>query len=185
MEEAENEEEEPIKPVDPAMEKWLKNIDDGRISINGKFIFLIIVEMMLVWFLGREQFVNKEFAAAYAEMPESSIITICRFLCAIFLHISLADELEQANMLMKYAMNHPYRFKAWFNAFLVGLAQLVALVSVELVNVAVLLTNPTVMDTIMNFLALVIISDFDDYFFSTIKNDPIARLISDGEIVFF
>ena len=88
-------------------------------------------------------------------------------------------------MLMKYSINHPYKFKAWFNAFMVGLCQMIALVSVELVNVAVLLTNPTVMDTIMNFLALVIISDFDDYFFMTIKSEPIAKLISDGEIAFY
>ena len=41
--------------------------------------------------------------------------------------------------------------------------------SVELVNLVVLNTNPTIMDILMNFLALVIISDFDDYFFLTVK----------------
>lgn len=86
---------------------------------------------------------------------------------------------------MKYAMNHPYKFDAWFKAFIVGFAQMFALVSVELVNVVVLLTNPTVMDTIMNFLALVIISDFDDYFFGTIKGDPIANMVSDGSVCFY
>ena len=34
----------------------------------------------------------------------------------------------------------------------------------------------------MNFLALVIISDFDDYFFVTIKDYRLSKLISDGEI---
>ena len=60
-----------------------------------------------------------------------------------------------------------------------------ALVSVELVNMAVLLTNATVMDTIMNFLALVIISDFDDYFFMTVKDSPLSKLVADGEIAFY
>ena len=36
----------------------------------------------------------------------------------------------------------------------------------------------------MNFLALVIISDFDDYFFVTIKDERLSMLISDGEIDF-
>ena len=92
--EREQEEDAGPKPVDNEMRLWIKNIEDNRLTMSGKFVFLVIVEMMLVWFLGREQFVNSEFAAAYAEMPESAIITICRFLCAIFLHISLADELK-------------------------------------------------------------------------------------------
>ena len=46
--------------------------------------------------------------------------------------------------------------------------QAFVVLSVELVNLAVLNTNPTIMDILMNFLALVIISDFDDYFFLTV-----------------
>ena len=33
----------------------------------------------------------------------------------------------------------------------------------------------------MNFLALVIISDFDDYFFLTVADEPLAKLIEEGE----
>lgn len=36
----------------------------------------------------------------------------------------------------------------------------------------------------MNFLALVIISDFDDYFFLTVQREQIAKLIMDGEWTF-
>lgn len=42
----------------------------------------------------------------------------------------------------------------------------------------ILLTNTTVMDTLMNFLALVIISEFDDYLFGTVAEKPIAALIA-------
>ena len=34
----------------------------------------------------------------------------------------------------------------------------------------------------MNFLALVVISEFDDFFFSTVLGEPMATLISDGEV---
>ena len=37
------------------------------------------------------------------------------------------------------------------------------------------------MDILMNFLALVIISDFDDYFFLTVADEPLAKLIEEGE----
>ena len=39
------------------------------------------------------------------------------------------------------------------------------------------------MDIIMNFLALVIISEFDDFFFMTVqKANPMGKLIREGEI---
>ncbi len=46
-------------------------------------------------------------------------------------------------------------------------------VGVEIVNVVILCTNSNVMDIIMNFLALVIISDFDNFFVATLKSDPV------------
>ena len=48
----------------------------------------------------------------------------------------------------------------------------------------VLLTIPSVTEIIMNFLALVIISEFDDYFFTTVEFSPLAKLIKDEEYDF-
>ena len=67
-------------------------------------------------------------------------------------------------------------------AFLVGLSQSLAVIFVEIVNLIILLTNHSVLDVIMNFLALVIISEFDDYFFKTVAHEMYGKLISDGEI---
>ena len=53
-------------------------------------------------------------------------------------------------------------------AFLVGLFQALVVVFVEIVNLIILQTNHTTLDVIMNFLALVVISEFDDYFFKTV-----------------
>ena len=70
--------------------------------------------------------------------------------------------------MMKYSVNHPWKFESYIEAFWVGFMQTFVVLSVELVNLVVLNTNPTIMDILMNFLALVIISDFDDYFFLTV-----------------
>lgn len=48
---------------------------------------------------------------------------------------------------------------------MVGFCQMTIIYLVELVNIAILLTNNTIIEVIMNFLALVIISEFDDYMF--------------------
>ena len=69
---------------------------------------------------------------------------------------------------MKFSMNHPWKFKKWYDAFFVGFWQMFILVSVEFVNMMILLTNSTIVDALMNFLALTVIIEFDDYYFSTI-----------------
>ena len=83
---------------------------------------------------------------------------------------------------MKFAINHPWKFDNYIGAFYVGFCQAMVVISNEIVNLAVLNTNNTIMDILMNFLALVIISDFDDYFFVTVSADPMAMLIKDGEL---
>ena len=83
---------------------------------------------------------------------------------------------------MKFSSNHPWKFDDYIEGYFVGLLQATVVLSVEMVNIAVLNTNHTIMDVLMNFLALVIIADFDDYFFVTVKNDNMAKLISDGKL---
>ena len=83
---------------------------------------------------------------------------------------------------MKYALNHPWKFNSWSNAFMIGFLQIVVLFGVEAVNLAILLTNQSIMETIMNFLALVIISDFAEYFFLTVSNEKLSICITEGRV---
>lgn len=59
---------------------------------------------------------------------------------------------------MKYAVNHQWKFVDFRVAFLCGFLQAFNVIVVELVNFAALLTNGTIMDVIMNFLALEVIA---------------------------
>ena len=43
------------------------------------------------------------------------------------------------------------------------------MITVEVVNFVALITNDTVLDIVMNFLALVVIAEFDDFFYSASK----------------
>ena len=79
---------------------------------------------------------------------------------------------------MKYAVNHDWKFRNYQVAWLCGFMQAFNVVVVELVNFAALLTNSTILDIIMNFLALVVIADFDEYFYSAIKNDELADIVT-------
>ena len=77
--------------------------------------------------------------------------------------------------LMKYATNHPWKFRSKYTGWLVGFCQFLMVISVEAINLVVIISNETVMDIIMNFLALVIIADFDDYFALTLFNNDIFK----------
>ena len=83
---------------------------------------------------------------------------------------------------MKYALNHHWKFDWWLGAFCVGMTQFLVLVFLEIVNFFILQANDDILETIKDFLAFVIISDFDDYFFITVKDERLSRLISEGEI---
>ena len=133
----------------------------------------------MLFFLIRETLSD---ASAYAKIPADIGLVMCRFLCSIFLHITRADELNQGLKFMKYALNHPWKFHSWKNAFFIGFLQMIVLISVEAVNLGILLSNYTIMDTIMNFLALVIISDFDDYLFFTVSDEIPAQIITHGQV---
>ena len=72
---------------------------------------------------------------------------------------------------MKYANNHTWKFRSWRYAYLIGFCQLIMVFSVEFINLILLCENDTVMDIIMDFLALVIISDFDEYYVAALEAD--------------
>ena len=62
------------------------------------------------------------------------------------------------------------------------MTQMLVVIVVEVVNLAVLTTNHTIMDIIMNFFAIFIIADFDDFFFLTVDKEMMADLMADGEV---
>ena len=80
---------------------------------------------------------------------------------------------------MKYANNHPWKFRSWKWAYFVGFTMLLMNISVEFINLILLCENDTVENILMDFLALVIISDFDEYYVTSMQSDANYQLIVD------
>ena len=150
------------------MRQLYKNWRNERLNADVKTVFLMVCQLTLTIYLVKEVFNDPKFRNDFYAPPSDRIISFTRFLCAILLHVSLQDEITQGGKLMKFAANHPWKFRKWYIAWLCGFFQMILVVFVEIVNIVVLNTNDTVMDILMNFLALVILADFDDYFFSTV-----------------
>jgi len=66
---------------------------------------------------------------------------------------------------MKYALNHTWKFANEGLAFRAGLFQILVVMWLELANLFVLISATDIADVIKDFIAFMIISDFDDILF--------------------
>ena len=60
--------------------------------------------------------------------------------------------------MMKYASNHHWRFRNWKWGYFIGFCQFSVLVVCEAANLIILTTNHSMLDIIMNFLAIIVIA---------------------------
>ena len=51
-------------------------------------------------------------------------------------------------------------------------------------NLIVILQSDTTQDVVFNFIAVAIISDFDNFVFSSLRNEPLKELVVDGNSEF-
>ena len=102
------EEKQPVKPSN-----FYRTFNSERKSIIGKYRFLFLCQLMLSGFLAYEAMTDSEQLEALLEPADGVKIVLARFMCAIFLHITLVDETKQGLAMMKFAMNHPWKFRSW------------------------------------------------------------------------
>ena len=116
------------------------------------------------------------------QIEELDIWTVfARFICGIVLHVALSAELKQGLGMMKYAVNHHWKFYNYKLAFLAGLLQASMVIFVESINFLALLTNFEVIGIVMDFLALVIIAEFDDFFYQAITSQDVTKVIEEKQ----
>ena len=104
-------------------------------------------------------------AGSYHKPAPDISVVLSRFICGFFLHISQEDELKAAFKMMKYTINHPWKFEHWFIAFFNNFMQVGLTMTVESICILILLLQENVLDVLMNFISLTIITELDDYFF--------------------
>lgn len=112
--------------------------------------------------------------------PTSKWIVVARFICAVVLHMALQDEIKQGLDVMKYTLNHSWRFDNWHLAFLCGFLQTIVIVCVEVVNFIAIMSSQEITSVVMNFLALVVISEFDDFFYQALNSEDNIYLSEPG-----
>lgn len=96
--------------------------------------------------------------------------------------MSLQDELRSGLDHMKFALNHDFRFFNYRIAFVSGLMQATMIFVVETVNFICIISSMDILSVVMNFMALAVISEFDDAFYAALgEDDPMKELLSAPE----
>ena len=109
-----------------------------RISIFSNFYLLVAAQLILLWYMLLEATSDPDMLNDLQMVPEGCETIIARFICAMIMHIGLAGEIKQGLQMMKYASNHPWKFRSWRKAFFIGFCQMVVLLTCEAVNLIIL-----------------------------------------------
>ena len=78
---------------------------------------------------------------------------------------------------MKYSLNHHWKFKSPISAVIVGLMQVSSSLLTALVNYAIIVQAPNVLDLAKDFTALLVIASFDDWFAMASKAEIIKDIL--------
>jgi len=102
-------------------------------------------------------------------------------MAGLLMQIWCISELASGLDKMKFSVNHRYKFERPFLAFCSGFCQASIMMALILINYYVIMAAETVMDVIMNFLALMVISEIDDQFYEMLNKEDFASKIVKNE----
>jgi hypothetical protein len=95
-------------------EAKLREITRQRSQFINQTVLLFLCQVMLATLLFREVPITD------IVFPADVYNVIAKFICAIVLHMELQDEGYQGLNMMKYALNHKWRFEHPWTAFIAG-----------------------------------------------------------------
>jgi hypothetical protein len=104
------------------------------------------------------------------------MVVLIRFVCGLVLHSFENSEIMSGLRNMKFAINHSYRFTSWKSAFMSGFMQATSAFVIEASNMLVILTSSDELGVVMNFMALTVIAEFDDYIYASQGNNIIKEI---------
>lgn len=145
-----------------------------------KCTFICLIQMLLIVlvFIGIEKDLSKEVTPTLLMM---------RFICLLILHIQIEQEVRQTLSMFKYQNNHPGKFKDCFAgdstllpATLVVVMQLGSSIATEVISLLLIMDATSEKDCLMNFLAIQIVSQIDEIYFSTIRREPLKEAVTEN-----
>ena len=114
----------------------------------------------------RDQLEGGAFKLELTVETASVSLILARFIAIMIMHIYVLDEIQNGMTMMKYSMNHWWKFKYPGYAYLTGLLQTSAMYVIAFANLFVVMVSPDILEVVKDLMALTIISEIDDIFAS-------------------
>jgi len=143
----------------------------------------VLTEVIFVFFVQAVFCVALVYTAEFPEQDEPPTLAVAysRIMAGLLMQIWCISELTSGLDKMKFCINHRYKFERPVLAFSSGLAQALIMMALILINYYVIMAAESVMDVIMNFLALMVISEIDDQFYEMLGGNDISSEILENE----
>ena len=90
--------------------------------------------------------------------PPPLYLAYSRMAAGILLQLNVTKELSEGMDKMKYVLNHQWKFRSVTQAYLSGFFQATSLIFITLANYYAILVSDNILDVVMNFLSLMVIS---------------------------
>ena len=103
---------------------------------------------------------------------------MARFIVGIVMHINLGDRVQQGMRMMKFSVNHKWKFDEWRLGFIAGFLQFLSALCVEIGNWTAILTHYEIMDIVMKFMSLLIIATFGQIFYTSYHEENWKKVIT-------
>jgi hypothetical protein len=104
------------------------------------------------------------------------------FICITMLHLQLIDTSSRYLKMAKFAMNHPYLFKYPGEAFFICILQFVTSQAIEFSNILLCLMTTDTIDMISNFVAIQIVSVFDEFVYASMSDEPLKIMVEESVV---
>ena len=117
-------------------------------------------------------------------MPPAVEIGFIRFIASMIFHVIINDEIFNGMKMIKYSVNHPWKFSNPQMAFLAGFLQVTSMVLISVINYVAILISPTILEIAKNFTALLIISEFDDIFGTGMRKEKAKEVCEDEDGIY-
>ena len=135
-----------------------------------------VCQLVLVFYIDYYMFTDPEQKKLFRE-PVGVVLLFARFICATILHLSLIDDVNNSLNNMKFALNHPYLFQDYSTAYICAFLQFFTTIMTEFANVALILTATDPINCTLNFIALAIIAEFDNFVYEALRNESMKKLL--------
>jgi hypothetical protein len=101
-------------------------------------------------------------------VPPSPKVLGVRFICSLLMHLQIEMKIRAGQNMMKYAINHPHKFRAPGLAWLVGFLQCISTQMTIICCILFVSTISRTIDVIIKFIALATIAKFDNFYYNSI-----------------